>query len=148
MALDIFAHFSLHPNSHHQNVFRNLILKLIIVHRTKWVSDNTNIQTLLISKEHLHILSGYKNFLITLSTWRFLFLMMQLSMLSVIISDCNWTRTHNHLLHKWTLNHLAKLRPIWPNGWVFAYELRGCGFESSCSHLDFRFRACFEQGVP
>ena len=24
-------------------------------------------------------------------------------------SDCNWTRTHNHLLHKRTLNHLAKL---------------------------------------
>ena len=24
-------------------------------------------------------------------------------------SDCNWTRTHNHLVHKWTLNHLAKL---------------------------------------
>ena len=21
-------------------------------------------------------------------------------------------------------------------------------FESSCSHLNFRFRACFEQGVP
>ena len=25
------------------------------------------------------------------------------------ISDCNWTRTHNHLVHKRTLNHLAKL---------------------------------------
>ena len=24
-------------------------------------------------------------------------------------SDCNWTRTHNHLVHKRTLNHLAKL---------------------------------------
>ena len=23
------------------------------------------------------------------------------------------------------------------NGWVFAYELSGCGFESSCSHLIF-----------
>ena len=23
-----------------------------------------------------------------------------------------------------------------------------CGFESSCSHLNFRFRACFEQGGP
>ena len=23
--------------------------------------------------------------------------------------DCNWTRTHNHLVHKRTLNHLAKL---------------------------------------
>ena len=39
-------------------------------------------------------------------------------------------------------------RPVWLNGWVFAHELSGSGFESSCSHLNFRFRACFEQGVP
>ena len=38
--------------------------------------------------------------------------------------------------------------PVWLNCWVFVYELSGCGFESSCSHLNFRFRACFEQGVP
>ena len=25
------------------------------------------------------------------------------------LSDCNWTRNHNHLVHKRTLNHLAKL---------------------------------------
>ena len=31
---------------------------------------------------------------------------------------------------------------------MFVYELSGSGFESSCSHLNFRFRACFEQGVP
>ena len=31
---------------------------------------------------------------------------------------------------------------------VFLHELSGCGFESSCSHLNFRFRVCFEQGVP
>ena len=30
----------------------------------------------------------------------------------------------------------------------FVYELSGCGFESSCSHLNFRFRACFEEGAP
>ena len=39
------------------------------------------------------------------------------------LSDCNWTRTHNHLVHKRTLNHLAKL------------ALSGCGFESSCCHV-------------
>ena len=32
--------------------------------------------------------------------------------------------------------------------WVTANELSGCGFESSCSHLSFRFHACFEQGAP
>ena len=25
------------------------------------------------------------------------------------LSDCNWTRTHNHLFHKRTLHHFAKL---------------------------------------
>ena len=50
-------------------------------------------------------------------------------------SDCNWTRTHNH----WS---------VWLNGWVFVNELSGCAFESSCCHLNFRFRTCFEQGVP
>ena len=25
------------------------------------------------------------------------------------LCDCNWTRTRNHLVHKRTLNHLAKL---------------------------------------
>ena len=24
---------------------------------------------------------------------------------------------------------------VWSNGWVFIYELSGCGFESSCSHI-------------
>ena len=28
---------------------------------------------------------------------------------SEFLSDCNWTRAHNHLVHKRTLNHLAKL---------------------------------------
>ena len=36
---------------------------------------------------------------------------------------------------------------VWPNGCVFVYELSGSEFESSCSHLDFIFRACFEQGI-
>ena len=31
---------------------------------------------------------------------------------------------------------------------MFVYELSGCGFDSSCSHLIFRYHACFEQGVP
>ena len=31
---------------------------------------------------------------------------------------------------------------------MFVYELGGCGFESSCSRLNSRFHACFEQGVP
>ena len=48
------------------------------------------------------------------------------------LSDWNWFRTKNHLVRKWTLNHLAKLAF---NGWVFIYEPRGSGFESSCSQI-------------
>ena len=44
--------------------------------------------------------------------------------------------------------HNSIIWPVWLNGWVFNDELSGSGFESSCSHLNFRFRACFEQGVP
>ena len=50
------------------------------------------------------------------------------------LSDCNWTRTHNHLVYKRTLNHLTKLAKCL-NGWVFVYELNGCGFEYSFSQL-------------
>ena len=38
--------------------------------------------------------------------------------------------------------------PVWLNSWAFVYNLSGCGFESRCSHLNFRFRASFEKGVP
>ena len=31
---------------------------------------------------------------------------------------------------------------------MFVYELSGSGFEYSCSLLNFKFRACFEQEVP
>ena len=31
---------------------------------------------------------------------------------------------------------------------VNPHSTSGCGFESSCSHLNFRFRASFELGVP
>ena len=57
------------------------------------------------------------------------------------------TRIHNNLASKWTLNHLGK-PPISINVWVFVYELSGCGFESHCSHLTFRYHACCKQGVP
>ena len=66
------------------------------------------------------------------------------------LSDCNRTLTQNHLVYEWTLNHLAKFNhlTIWLNVWVFIHELSGCQFESCCSHLNFRYHACFEQGVP
>ena len=45
--------------------------------------------------------------------------------------------------------HSSIIWLVWLKGWVFIYELSGCEFESSCSHLkNFRFCTCFEQGVP
>ena len=35
-----------------------------------------------------------------------------LSILSNEDRDCNWTRTHNHLVRKRTLNHLTKLAKV------------------------------------
>ena len=43
------------------------------------------------------------------------------------LRDFNGTRTHNHLVRKWTLNQLAKLA-----------KLSGCGFEPRCSHLKYQ----------
>ena len=86
------------------------------------------------------------------------------------LSDSNEIRTHNHLVCRQTLNHLSKqakwlscvvstylygvfdcyyhdTRPALLNGWVFAYELSGCGFKSLRCHLNSRYRACFEHGV-
>ena len=59
-------------------------------------------------------------------------------------------------LKNWLINDWAVLwvlictvhMTVWPNGWVFLYKLNGCGFESRCSHLNLKYRACFEQGVP
>ena len=47
-----------------------------------------------------------------------------------------------------TTYSINKHSTIWPNGWVFIYKLSGSGLKSSCSHLNFRFRAWFKQGVP
>ena len=31
---------------------------------------------------------------------------------------------------------------------MFVYKLSGCGLESRCSHITFKYRACFKQEVP
>ena len=59
-------------------------------------------------------------------------------------------RAYNHM-HRTDQysKHSSIIRPVWPHGWVFVYELSSCGFESSYRHLKkLRFCACFEQGVP
>ena len=68
--------------------------------------------------------------------WECYVCILTIAIQGTINSGYKWTQTFKHF---W---------PVWQNGWVFIYELSGCGFESSCSHLNFRFRTCFEQGVP
>ena len=51
-------------------------------------------------------------------------------------------RTDKYSQHS-LINHLASLA----NGLAFVYELSGCGFEFSWSHVNFRYHAFFDQGV-
>ena len=63
------------------------------------------------------------------------------------VRDMIRTYSQIHRTDKYS-QHSSIIWPVWLNGWVFVYELNGCGFEFRCSHWNFRFRACFEQGVP
>ena len=60
----------------------------------------------------------------------------------MIIIHSQMHRTDKYSQHSWVI------WPNWLNGWVFVYELSGCRFESWCGHLNFRYGACFEEGVP
>ena len=62
------------------------------------------------------------------------------------IGDMNRTYSKMHHTDKYS-QHISIIWPVWLSGWVFDYKLSGCGFESSCSDLNFRFCTCFEQGV-
>ena len=61
---------------------------------------------------------------------------------------CDMIRTYGqmHCTNRYS-QHSSIIWPDWANGCVFVYKLSGCGFKSSCSHLNFRFRTCFKQGV-
>ena len=63
------------------------------------------------------------------------------------IHDLIRTYSQMHCTDKYS-QHSSIIWPVWLNDWVFIYELSGCGFESSCSHLNFRFCARFKQGTP
>ena len=48
--------------------------------------------------------------------------------------NINEIRTHNHLVPKYS-QQSAIIWPVWLHGWVFVYELNGCGFKFRCSHI-------------
>ena len=64
-----------------------------------------------------------------------------------VVRDMIITYSQMHLTDQYS-QHSSIIWPAWLNGWVFVYKLSGCGFESRCCHLNFRYGACFEQGVP
>ena len=63
------------------------------------------------------------------------------------VRDMTRTYSQTHHTDKYS-QHSVTTWPVWLNGWVFVYDLSGCGFQCSCSHLNFTICACFEQGVP
>ena len=61
-----------------------------------------------------------------------------------------WHDTTCNQIHR-TVNysqHSSVISLLWLIGWVFDYQLNGCGFESRCSHLILGYGVCFEQGNP
>ena len=60
----------------------------------------------------------------------------------------NMTTTYTEMRHTGKYSQLSSnISLVWLNGWVFVYELSGHEFDFSWSHLNLRFRACFEQGL-
>ena len=107
---------------------------------------------------HLKTILSYSTFNENIPYWsRFWNSEIELSDLNL---PCRWTRSQNHLVRKRILNHLVLrsgsgnwdrvqvlVSGIWDLGSILVL-VSGSGIESSCSHLNFRFPACFEQRVP
>ena len=63
------------------------------------------------------------------------------------VHDMIVTYNQLHRTNKYSQHSSVNLL-VWQNGWVFVYELSGCGFESHCSQLNLRCHACFMLKVP
>ena len=56
---------------------------------------------------------------------------------------CMFLSCHVRFL-EWIYTQPKNTQPVWLNGWVFVYELSGCCFKSSCSHLKKSFSKSLE----
>ena len=63
-----------------------------------------------------------------------------------IVRDMVKTYSQMHRIDKYS-QHNSIIWLVLLNGWVFVCELSGCGFDSRCSFLNFRYGTCFEQGI-
>ena len=62
------------------------------------------------------------------------------------VRDMIRTSSQMHRTDRYS-QHSSIIWPVELNRWVFVHELSGREFEYRCSHLDFRYRVCFEHGV-
>ena len=61
-----------------------------------------------------------------------------------ILSGCNWTRTHNHLVHKRTLSYLSKPAKLFLNDWAVLWVLICTVHLTLCScHVTYAFQSEF-----
>ena len=72
--------------------------------------------------------------------WMFNVVFAEVIIHNITLSDYNWTQTQNHLIHKWTLNHLAKLGVI--NDWAVFWVLICTVHLTVCSyHVMYTFQS-------
>ena len=61
---------------------------------------------------------------------------------------CDIIKLHSLLHHTGKYSQYSSIVwPVWLNGWVFVNQLSGCGFDSRCSHLTYRYCTWLQQGV-
>ena len=85
----------------HQHIIRMQLLETV-----RWyisASRKTSLKTAIIdlrnsSYTHIHVTSKSEFYPEPCNSW-----------ITLLLSDCNWTRTQNHLVRNRTLNHLASL---------------------------------------
>ena len=76
---------TLHPNSHYPKLLVKSYFTFTILHCRKVVTDIINMQIMSRPKKQFCLSNGSEQFVMALSTRRFLFLIKQLSMLGVIL---------------------------------------------------------------
>ena len=110
---------------------------LRVCFRTKWLLVRVQLQSL---KLHISRLLSISSSLTFRQLWS---------------ADSLWSayltlpeNTVKCTVHICTRNIAQSFDQFGPNGWLFIYELRGSTFQSTCNHLNFRFRACIEQEFP
>ena len=55
-----------------------------------------------------------------------------------LVRDMITSYSHMHRTYKYS-QYSSIIWPVWLNGWVFLYELSGCGFESQYCHVNLSF---------